>query len=454
MTTARGRKGFVIILAVVSLAVLFLSGWAIIGLGCGEMLQTRMRNNYLTARYLAYAGAQRMYAHLYNIQQSNGTVTWPLSISSTNVQVGSDNIGSYSVTANLTSETGVFMIASTGRAGGRTARVTVKYGFTSTYTNGLPFGSIGPMDLEGDRWWFLTSWVYAEGPIQSASAISPPNNSNSVYVRYTGDVTQNSTGIAPASFWLGATFDTDVSGSAYVDGDGSNSIDSNEVPPEMAADFAGDDVNNDGVIDDADAFYHYYTAYLDTQNSLSIAPGEANYYTGDQTFGPWTVPAGTNIIFVDGDVNIILNAQQWWSNASDFTIVSTGDITVVQPVNGTNDRLTLIAHGDFYTGGINLGDIADVDGNLVVYTGGDFTAILGGSTNGSFFAGGDTYIHTGLPSFFFNRDMNQGTDNWLDPANRPLGLPPDYPIISKPFVIKAKTLGVSATSYNPRWQLR
>lgn len=338
--------------------------------------------------------------------------------------------------------------------------------------------------------------VTADGPVESAGPIIPNGNSdpnyapNNRYVQYTGSVTQNKADLIPPSFWLYGRFDT--TGAAQ-----------NNSPPIVMADIPRADPNYitraeaaayDGVqsgalaafdannvyknttqdtdrLDDKDGFYYYYTGYLDkaennqTGVDLGIGVGETNYKTpsGGPTstflYGPFTVPSGKNIIFVDGNVDIIFNAQQYWGNSSDLTIVSTGDIVIVQPMNGTDDRLTLVSYGDIATGGINLGDKADVKGNIEMYSYGDFDAVLGGVTNGSIFANGNVNVDTEYEIFGFpiysSRDLNMGTDSWMDPANRPLGLPPSYPVIFRDFGIKAEGTGTDpALNYNPRWQKR
>ncbi len=477
MSLLSGNKAFMIIMVVGVMAVVMLVSWAVIDIGCGEAIQTRVRNDYVAANYLALAATERMYARLSSQELTVGQLTWPVTISSTNVQMDGTTVGSYSVNAYLTGEAGVFMISSTGTVNGRTSRVTVKYGYSSNYTNGYPVGSAGPMDMDGQRvrilFWWVTSWVYADGPIESASGITPSGMPNSDYVQYFGTVTQNSAGIVPISYWLGQTFDTNNDTNLLIDSDSSGDISLAEAQAQQAGGdpnalvtFAADDVNADNTINDADAFDYYYTDYYNqaannpTGADLGISgPGDTAYYSGNQTFGPGgiffdTVPAGTDIIYVDGDVNIVLNAQSYWGSESDLTIVSTGDITIVQPVNGSDDRLNLIAQGDIYTGGINLGDLADIDGNLNMVTMDDFVAVLGGSTNGSIFANGNVDVHTGLPSFLFNRDLNKGTDNW-GIEGVPLGMPPLYRILTQldTFVIKAENLGTDpATSYKPRWQ--
>ncbi len=470
MMSIMTKKGFTIILVMSLIAVFLFIASAIVAISCDEIIQVRVHNDTSSAYYLAVAGAERMYSYLKNIQGLNQTVTWPLRPSAFNnvtVQMNGSNVGTYTAIAELTGQTNEFAIISSGTVNGRTARVTVKYGYSSTYTNGIPVGSIGAMNFSGNRWWFLTSRVYADGPIESASTISPsascPNSAP--YVQYNGDVVPNMTGLGSPSFWYKYTQSTnswsqkqiyDVNGDGQFTGDidGNGYVDASDCGGDAVklANLHVDDTNNDNKVDNKDAFITYYTVELNTAHNLGINPGGTNYYSGDKTLGPWTIPTGVSMIFVDGDVDIVFNAQKWWPTASDIAVISTQDITVVQPVNGSDDRMTLVAYNNVTTGGINLGELADVDGNMNVYANNNFIAVLGGSTNGSIMAGGATSVTTGLPSFLFNRDLNQGTDSWSDPTRRPIGLPPGYAEISKPFSIKAENL--SAVGYKPRWQQR
>lgn len=470
MSVFRHKKGFTIILALGLITVFLLIGTAIVGISCGEIIQSRSYNNSACAYYVASAGAERMYARLRNIQALNQTVTWPLrpsNLSNVAVQMNGSTVGTFTVTAELTGQAEEFAIISSGTANGRTVKVTVKYGYSSTYTNGVPIGSIGPMNFSGSRWFIFTSRVYADGPVESASTISPSVSSpnSSPYVQYNGEVVPNMADLTSPSFWYKydqatdswsqkQAYDTNGDGGFTGDIDGNGYVDAADCggDPVKLANLNIDDTNNDGRVDNKDAFITYYTVELNTAHNLGINPGGSNYYSGDTTLGPYTIPSGVSMIFVDGDVDIVFNAQKWWPTASDIAVISTQDITVVQPVNGSDDRMTLVAYGNVNTGGINLGELADVDGNMNIYANNNFNAVLGGSTNGSIMAGGSTSVQTGLPSFLFNRDLNQGTDSWSDPTRRPIGLPPGYATISRPFSIKAENM--SAAGYKPRWQKR
>lgn len=464
------KKGFAIILVLSMITIFLLTTVTIVAMSCNEAIQTKINNDDISAYYIAVAGAERMYARLKYMQAQSQTVTWPLQptdLANVAVQLSGSTVGTFTVTASLTGASQEFAIISKGTVKGRTSTVTVKYGYSSTYTNGVPMGSIGSMSYAGSRWWFLTSRVYVDGPVESASSISPSQSypNTSPYVQYYGEVNQNKSDLNKPSFWYKydsasgswtqkQVYDTNGDGSYLSDTTNKGYVDISDAGGSEAniAIFNADNINGDDRIDTKDAFISYYTVELNNAYNLGINPGGANYYSGDISLGPYTVPAGTSIIFVNGDANILFNAQQWWGATADFTVVSTGDITIVQPVNGSDDRMSLVALGNISTGGINLGEIADVDGNLNMYSEGSFTAILGGSTNGSIMTGGTVNVQTGLPSFLFNRDFNQGTDDWSDPANRPRGLPPGYPEVSRPFSIKAENY--SSGGYKPRWQQR
>lgn len=462
------KKGFVIILMLSMITIFLLMIVTIVSLSCGEGIQARARNDSLAATYVAMAGAERMYARLIAWPPTQ-SVSWPLAPSDLNdvpIQVNGSTVGSFTVTANLTDQNEEFAIISVGSVNGRDSTVTVKYGYNSnTVTNGVPLGSIGAMNFSGSRWFIFVSRVYVDGPIRSASGINPavstPNSSP--YVQYFGDVLPNQSGFTNSSFWYKynaltdswtpkAVYDTNGNSQFVTDKTDKGYVDITDTGGDAGqiAIFTADDINSDGRVDTKDAFTSFYTVELNKQYGLQIAPGEANYYTGDQNFGPSAVPAGTSVIFVDGDADISFNAQQWWGSTSDLTVVSTQDITIVQPVNGADDRLNLIAYGDIMTGGINLGQLADINGNLNMYANGDFTAVMGGNTTGSIMVGGVTDVHTGLPSFLFNRDINQGTDDWSDPVKRPMGLPPGYPQVSRLFSLKPENF----SGYKPRWQRR
>jgi hypothetical protein len=46
-----------------------------------------------------------------------------------------------------------------------------------------------------------------------------------------------------------------------------------------------------------------------------------------------------------------------------------------------------------------------------------------------------------------NRDLNRGSDNWGDPENQPVGLPPGFMTVSLSFRIQDETV-----EYKPVWR--
>ncbi len=438
-------NGFVIIIVVASLALLILTTWLVVNLGCSEILQTKHANDIAQASYAAASGAELMYAHLKS--HEGQTVTWPHSLTGpvqTRVS-GGTAVGSFTAVAN-TVTSNVFGIVSEGTVNGRKAKVAVRYGFDSPFTNGYPIGCLGPMDLKGTKWGALRSWVRVEGPLSSGSTITTNN-----VVTVSGELLENQS-IAAASFWLGETYDTNNDGQYITDVNGDGSVTVLDVAEGQEAAFAADDITADSIIDDKDAFVYYYTSYLNQPSNnklnqpLGIAPGEVNYYSGDQTFDPTSVPAGTPIIFVDGNVNILFSDIDWWGADINHTIIATGDITITQPTNGAKDTLTLVSYGDVNTGGVRA--FGGVRGDIVVYAHGDFNAYYGGRSDGTIFADGNVLVDTveAIPGLL-NRDINRGTLDWSDPANWPLGLPPSYNKISLSFRIQDEM-----TEYIPIWQ--
>ena len=424
------RKGFVIIIVTAFLTVLVLVAWVIVDIGCSEILQTKMRNGSLSAYYASIAGAEMMYAKLKNTARVNLplTLTGDLMTRST----GGQTVGSFTVTAD-SSTTNMVGIVSDGTVRGHGTRVTVKYKFAPDYLNGSPLACLGPMSLYGQKWWIFKSYVRSNSDIKTGGTLT--KNS---YVQITGSISQNEPIETPSFWWKYNsatntwsqkirydTHGTDTPGAYITDINGDGKVTAADVQEGQGGIFIANDINGDGEVDDKDAFIAYYTEELNKQD-LGLADGQANHYNGTQTFGPGDVPSGKRIIFVNGDVNILYNDQNWSKRACDHTVVSTGNITIVQPTNGIDDRLTLISYGDVSTGGLNF--FGSVKGNIDVYANGDFNAYFGGTTNGTILAKDNVYVNTVLPvPAFLNRNLNKGTDNWWnDPSAVPLGLPQRY----------------------------
>lgn len=433
------KKGFIIILVIAFLTILILVASVIVNIGCSEILQTRARNDSLAASYVAIAGAEMMYANLKN----KTTILWPQIITSsvTTRYSGGQTVGTFTATANTISSD-ILGIVSEANVNGHRFSKSVKYKFSSPYTNGFPVGSAGPMEIYGQRLLVFRSWVRVEGPIASGSTITTNN-----YVQMKGDqsILENQN-IQASSFWWKydvdsdswtekSTYDTLGTGVYVTDqtADSRVTIEDALGDPAQEAIFRTNDINSDGEVNDKDAFTAFYTVELNKKN-LGLAEGQANHFNGDQLLGPGDVPQGRTIIFVNGNVDILFNDQNWSQYACDHTIVATGNITIVQPTNGSDDRLTLVSYGDIDTGGVRA--FGGVRGDMIAYANGSFNAYYGGKTDGTIFAKDNVYIDTVLPiPGLLNRDLNKGKDNWADPDDRPLGLPLGYPTISTTFNI-------------------
>ncbi|MFA5146057.1 MAG: hypothetical protein WC515_01580 [Candidatus Omnitrophota bacterium] len=494
------NRGFVIIIVGAFLAVIILVAWAIINIGCGEVLQTKATSDQDQAYLVAKSGAELMYLNL--CSRGDETMTWNTLFQpiSGNIQVptasGDIVVGSFTAAGDRV-DGDEFGIMATGTVNGKTARVTVQYYYLLDFQSAIPLGSIAAMELYGrSLLGFLKSWVRAEGPLESGSTIT--KNS---YVKVTGDIFENQS-FQPISFWYGyavnassgelelyqkAPFYTvsdsgdpthsylqDLNGDGQVtppddlgitdtNGDGSiTDADVLESDPDRIVKLAKLALFNTndtypvasnrpssyiGSIDSSDAFYTYYTFELN-KFGLGIGPGEANYYSGDQSFGPWTVPEGTSIIFIDGNADILFSDTSWWGADIDHAVISMENITIVQPTNGTDDVLSLIAYGDVETGGVRA--FGGVRGDVVIYAHDDFNAYYGGRTDGTIFSEGNIYVDTVLPiPGLLNRDLNKGSIDWTDSGQLPLGLPPGYEdnIVTFKFTIEEDEL-----THRPVWQ--
>jgi len=437
------KKGFILIITTAFVASLLVVAMAIINMSCGEINQTRVSNDQSSAYYVARSGAEMMYNYLK--AKEGQTITWPQSMPSADSVVrtrgsGGTIIGTFSATADTISSN-TFGIISTGTVNGRTARVTVKYGFSSSYNNGYPIGCAGAMSLEGSGWWIFRSYVRAEGPLASGSTITTNN-----FVQISGTTLQNQA-FEPTNFWYKynpatgtcnlpkIVGDTNGNGTYVTDENLDGSLTIADAGSDIAKQeaFALDDINSDGVVNNRDAFISYYTTELN-QQGLNIGQGEARYYTGSQNFNYNSIPAGVPIVFVNGDVNINFNSTQWWAQNGNNTIVATGDINIIQPTNSSGNTLTLISYGSVNTGGLNF--FGGINGNMVVCSVGNFNAYYGGKSNGAIYSNGQVNIDTVYPiPGLLNRDIKKGTLDWGNPDNWPLGLPQNYGRLSLLFAI-------------------
>lgn len=461
------RRGFVIIIVISFLSIIALSAWAIINIGCGEMAQTKIGSDLASAYYAALSGAELVYAQL---KSSEGTtITWPVILSGTiGTGYGGSIVGSYTAKADKIVTNEIFGIVSEGTVNGRKATVTVKYYYDAQETYAAPLATGGDITLAGHNDPDNPkkhNFVNVEGPLECNGAVNEGEN-----VNITGEV-KDDQDIAPCSFWLHEEFDTkglnagkDPASKIIIPHDEEHDYitRAEAVAYETARPGALEffDANNvykttaqdTERLDDKDAFFYYYTSYLDQNNTagaggtalhLQISPGETNYYAykeGGWDFQPGSVPEGTPIIFVDGSVDVKHADVRWNGDDYNHTIVSTGNINFEQPRNQAGDTLTLISYGDTIIGGNDKG--GQLWGNLVVYAGNQFIANYGGVTNGAIYAQNGMVIDTLDYKKKHDRYLNKYDGEWISP----LGLPPGFHTTSIKFYVR------NETTYKPMWQ--
>jgi hypothetical protein len=431
------RKGFIIILVTVSLAVLILSASTIVAIGCSELIATRTRNDLLvSAYYVAISGCELKYADMQATRQAN----WGDAITGS-IAVGSNTIGSYSAVAtDLGSNE--FAIVSTGTVNGRTAIATVKLGYLVDYSGPLAVGSYGGVTLNG---YSNQAKIMMQGPV--ASSTSSVTILGRVSISGTPQ-TINSSGVPRVDFWLGSDFDTSNDGNFAVDSNSDGVVTSTEAADQgKAGAFAADDVTGDGVVDGKDAFVHYYTTYLNNPannplgQALNIGVGESRYYSGDQTFGTSSIPDSVPIIFVNGNCTIDDNDGA----TTDHTVVVTGNLTLTQPSNGPGDRNTYVVYGNVYTSG-EMGHGGGTKGDIIIFANGNIDKQGGGKMNASFFANGTLNMNTAGDTGKKHLMLSRLTETWSG-GGGPLGIPPGYPDeITTGFSVK------NQSSYPPVWQ--
>jgi hypothetical protein len=372
-----------------------------------------------------------MYAYL----KTRDTVVWDPAMSG-NVTVGGSTIGNFSTRA-VQMDADELCIISVGTVNNRSATATVQYGYLSSFQGPVPIASIGPMTLNGAS---NPAKLIIEGPAMSNSAVT---TSGTVDI---SNGTVNMAGLPVVNFWL----------PAYgVDTGGDNMVSLQEAQDQGTEEqFQIADADNDDLVTEKEAFVYYYTVFFNdpannrTGAALNIAPGQSYYYSGDRTFNKGDVPKTVPIIFVDGNVTVNYNDQNWTGSGSlNHTIVASGTINISQPTNKPGDTLALFAYGNINNTG-TMGDKGSTIGDIVIYTHGNYTATGGGKANASIFAEGSCIVDTvGDDKGKDHRVINLLTVEWDTDADRPLGLPPGYPAnISFGFSVK------NQSTYPPVWQ--
>ena len=432
------KKGFVIIIVLAFLAVLSILAVTIVSFGFGELVQTNTRNDFERAYYLAISGAQMQY--LYYTEQGVSDLAEQEVV----LDSSTGEKGYFDPIAYPSAQNGEVDIVSRGYVNkGSPSQHTVT--IIAKYPQSPSIASIGTMQFAGRSFFGLTSRVIVN---ESVGTNTPPISTNQ-YVSLPEYRKIPNPQLTLLSFWMDANgnpktvYDTNGDGNYITDITGDGQVTIADADAKAGGDpvkqvlyrswFMADNVYHPGggttfgPINGLDAFYQYYTNdlnYKDPLNPLGINPGGLNYYSGNQTFGPWSVPGNKNIIFVDGDVDIWFNAQNWGSGAKDLTIVSTKNIYLDLPINGSDDRLTLITYGNVTLTSISFLSMA---GDLVAQANGNFVANWGGKTNGTMFSNGSVTVDTGIGIGIFTRILNREKFDRSDQEQWPLGLHPNYP---------------------------
>ncbi|MCX5665514.1 MAG: type II secretion system protein [Candidatus Omnitrophica bacterium] len=483
----RRNKGFILLLVLASMAILILAGTTLINIGTSEMGQARRDTDHMNAYCGAVSGAERLYAHLKS--QRNQNIDWANQVSSGTVTAAGKTLATYNAAAypisyNSAAKTGVLGIISTGISGGATSRITVKYGYTATSIGPAPVSSAGNIVLTGhlddsNKKNPKSSSVYIEGPLLAGPGGTVTINGPTNLVTVNGGSQNNVGGISDLSFWLNEPFNTKGTSYVFSDADASGNplgyvtkamaeaqAGTTDKTDSKLATFYTNDINGDLVIDEKDAFIYYYTQYLDQANNLDIAPGEINYFSPVTTPASFkdhinvhgkrvklldidtssqlnkrAVPKGTEIIFVDGDLFINKTDTKWKGGAFTHTIVCTGNVDIFQPTNDANDTLAVVALGDVTICGRDTGN-SQLKGNFIVYTAGNFTALMGGTSHNAIFAEGTVTIDT----VDANKKNDRTMYNLLGTWTPPMGLPPGYRTIYFNFALDTSV-------YKTEWEM-
>ncbi|MFH1752668.1 MAG: hypothetical protein ABH875_00635 [Candidatus Omnitrophota bacterium] len=441
----KNKKGYVLIAALSFIAVLVISAASIFFMVGTEALRTRRQLETTKAFYAAEGGAERMFEF---ISANPDTATFQ-TITENQAQwdfdAGTQGLYDYPVghPHHGDSTRMLIEVLSTGTSGSTSKDVTVEYEVQNVAWGNASLLTLGnDINLQGHTktikiLWFtieITAGIDLEGPVASSGAVIKNEPTDAISI--TGQEVEG-VGVPTPEFMQ--AFDANRDSDELVDPNSDGQIEYAEIPldpvtglpdPVAEAIFLADDVNNDNVVNERDGFIYYYTKELNYNGGgdLGMDPDAAShpyYYSGDQTFGPGgifeSVPADTDIVFIDGNVDIVLNPASWGGGARDITLVSTGDITIVEPCNGDDDRLTLVSYQDVATGGINLQFIDLIDSNMNVYAHDDFYASYGGDTEGTVIAKDYMDIDTEDASLLFAREIGNSDDIVQDP---PVGLPP------------------------------
>ena len=180
------------------------------------------------------------------------------------------------------------------------------------------------------------------------------------------------------------------------------------------------DMNGNGTANEFNDFVLFFQNQLQQYNPSQVVWIQTN---GTVDIWPRRDYANKKIIFVQGsspgtgNVNIWFDAGSWWESGQDVTIVSTGAVNYIQPLQNTSsNRLSVVCWGNFAEGAIIYSAHRSVIGTEATA---DFTYLLTlANVTGSIFANNYIALREAIVL------VNFWHDSRLDVGDIPPGLRP------------------------------
>ena len=316
--------------------------------------------------YLSEAGAQRAIAFLR--VDGNEYFTGQLYV---NEPFGD---GSYSVTVSDDLLRAVKVITSTGNFAGQQKTITVEVQLLPSFFRNT-FTSPGDLLFYG-----IFAAAYAHG------------------------ITWLSGEYDPHGWFLDMSFDTLVEG-----------VDPNQTTLRFP------DMNGNSIVNEFSDFVLFFQDQIQQYD-----PSEVIWLQTDETINIWPRRdyTGKKIIFVEGsspgtgNINIWFDSGSWWESGQDVTIVSTGEVNYIQPLqNPSENRLSIVCWDVFTEGAILYSSHRSV---IATQSLADFYYLLSlTQVTGAIFANDHIKIQEAvvLVDFYHDDTLNEGN---IPPGLRPL----------------------------------
>ncbi len=360
------KSGIALMMVMIFTLVLLVLGATFLRLATSERILANESVQLSQAFYLAEAGVQRAIAYLRvaGNESRTGTLYTPQSFAG----------GTYSATAADDLTRSVKIITSTGTFAGKQKTIIAEIQLLPAFFRNT-FSSGGDLDFYG-----IFAAAYAHGTTWLTG----------VYDRH--------------GLFQSMGFDTKVEG-----------VNSNQTTLRFP------DMNNNGTANEFNDFVLFFRNEIQKYD-----PSEVVWLQTDGTVNIWPRRdyADKKIIFVEGstpgtgDVNIWFDAGSWWESGQDVTIVSTGEVNYIQPLQNTSsNRLSVISWGTSSEGAIIYSAHRSVIGTEATA---DFTYFLTLATvTGSIFANQGISLQEAivLVNFWHDDRLNSGD---IPPGLRPL----------------------------------